>query len=156
MFKSKTSCSAFLSNYDTNNPARVMFRGFPYDLPSWSISILPDCKTEYHNTAKVNKLISFYQNTINLIMTVFWDVQTHELGKANPEILMVIGILTRILKKYILTNLSTYIYANFFLNFGVKCKYFICLWLVLTLGNVPIQNRFTMKNHMSLYVHSGS
>ncbi|KAJ4904621.1 Beta-galactosidase 2 [Raphanus sativus] len=53
VFKSKTSCSAFLSNYDTNNPARVMFRGFPYDLPSWSISILPDCKTEYHNTAKI-------------------------------------------------------------------------------------------------------
>uniref|UniRef100_M4DT01 Beta-galactosidase n=2 Tax=Brassica campestris TaxID=3711 RepID=M4DT01_BRACM len=53
VFKSKTSCAAFLSNYDTTYPAKVMFRGFPYDLPPWSISILPDCKTEYHNTAKI-------------------------------------------------------------------------------------------------------
>ncbi|CAN7057702.1 unnamed protein product [Brassica rapa subsp. trilocularis] len=53
VFKSKTSCAAFLSNYDTSYPAKVMFRGFPYDLPPWSISILPDCKTEYHNTAKI-------------------------------------------------------------------------------------------------------
>ncbi|XP_010504030.1 PREDICTED: beta-galactosidase 2-like [Camelina sativa] len=53
VFKSKTSCAAFLSNYDTSHPARVIFGGFPYDLPPWSISILPDCKTEYHNTAKI-------------------------------------------------------------------------------------------------------
>ncbi|KAL0669161.1 hypothetical protein Bca4012_031865 [Brassica carinata] len=53
VFKSKTSCAAFLSNYDTSYAAKVMFRGFPYDLPPWSISILPDCKTEYHNTAKI-------------------------------------------------------------------------------------------------------
>ncbi|XP_023638216.1 beta-galactosidase 2 [Capsella rubella] len=53
VFKSRTSCAAFLSNYDTIHPARVIFRGFPYDLPPWSISILPDCKTEYHNTAKI-------------------------------------------------------------------------------------------------------
>jgi beta-galactosidase len=53
VFKSKTSCAAFLSNYDTSSAARVMFRGFPYDLPPWSVSILPDCKTEYYNTAKI-------------------------------------------------------------------------------------------------------
>ena len=55
MFWSKSSCAAFLSNNDVNSPARVMFRGFPYDLPPWSVSILPDCKTEYYNTAKVRK-----------------------------------------------------------------------------------------------------
>ena len=55
MFWSKSSCAAFLSNNDANSAARVMFRGFPYDLPPWSVSILPDCKTEYYNTAKVIK-----------------------------------------------------------------------------------------------------
>ncbi|KAJ0246091.1 Beta-galactosidase 4 [Hirschfeldia incana] len=54
VFWSKSSCAAFLSNNDVNSAARVMFRGFPYDLPPWSVSILPDCKTEYYNTAKVN------------------------------------------------------------------------------------------------------
>ncbi|KAL1201285.1 Beta-galactosidase 2 [Cardamine amara subsp. amara] len=53
VFNSKTSCAAFLSNYDTSYPVKVMFRGFPYDLPPWSVSILPDCKTEYYNTAKI-------------------------------------------------------------------------------------------------------
>ena len=60
MFKSKTSCAAFLSNYDTSYAAKVMFRGFPYDLPPWSISILPDCKTEYYNTAKVKSTYKAY------------------------------------------------------------------------------------------------
>ncbi|KAJ4911199.1 Beta-galactosidase 4 [Raphanus sativus] len=54
VFWSKSSCAAFLSNNDVNSAARVMFRGFPYDLPPWSVSILPDCKTVYYNTAKVN------------------------------------------------------------------------------------------------------
>ncbi|CAA0410308.1 unnamed protein product [Arabidopsis thaliana] len=54
VFWSKSSCAAFLSNKDENSAARVLFRGFPYDLPPWSVSILPDCKTEVYNTAKVN------------------------------------------------------------------------------------------------------
>ncbi|XP_010443345.1 PREDICTED: beta-galactosidase 4 [Camelina sativa] len=54
VFWSKSSCAAFLSNKDEKSAARVMFRGFPYDLPPWSVSILPDCKTEVYNTAKVN------------------------------------------------------------------------------------------------------
>lgn len=53
MFKSKSSCAAFLSNYNASSSARVLFGGFTYDLPPWSISILPNCKTEYYNTAKV-------------------------------------------------------------------------------------------------------
>ncbi|KAL1569514.1 Beta-galactosidase 3 [Salvia divinorum] len=46
-------CAAFLSNYDTNSSAKVMFNNMHYSLPPWSISILPDCKTVAFNTAKV-------------------------------------------------------------------------------------------------------
>ncbi|EOA18550.1 hypothetical protein CARUB_v10007108mg [Capsella rubella] len=53
VFKSKSSCAAFLSNYNASSAARVSFGGSTYDLPPWSVSILPDCKTEYYNTAKV-------------------------------------------------------------------------------------------------------
>ncbi|XP_018480530.2 beta-galactosidase 12 isoform X1 [Raphanus sativus] len=53
VYKSKSSCAAFLSNYNNISAARVSFGGSTYDLPPWSISILPDCKTEYYNTAKV-------------------------------------------------------------------------------------------------------
>ncbi|KAK2990447.1 hypothetical protein RJ640_011195, partial [Escallonia rubra] len=46
-------CAAFLSNYDTNSAARVMFNNMHYNLPPWSISILPDCRNVVFNTAKV-------------------------------------------------------------------------------------------------------
>ncbi|KAL3535619.1 hypothetical protein ACH5RR_004080 [Cinchona calisaya] len=55
VFKSKSgACAAFLSNYDPTYQVRVSFQNLPYDLPPWSISILPDCKTVVYNTAKVN------------------------------------------------------------------------------------------------------
>ncbi|CAI9272316.1 unnamed protein product [Lactuca saligna] len=46
-------CSAFLSNYDTNNGSRVMFNQRHHNLPAWSISILPDCLNMVFNTAKI-------------------------------------------------------------------------------------------------------
>ncbi|XP_023003076.1 beta-galactosidase 3 [Cucurbita maxima] len=46
-------CAAFLSNYDINSAAKVMFNNVHYSLPPWSISILPDCRNVVFNTAKV-------------------------------------------------------------------------------------------------------
>ncbi|KAM1047110.1 hypothetical protein FF1_026467 [Malus domestica] len=53
VFNTKSGCAAFLANYDTKYPVRVSFGQGQYDLPPWSISILPDCKTAVFNTAKV-------------------------------------------------------------------------------------------------------
>uniref|UniRef100_A0ACD5ZFR6 Uncharacterized protein n=1 Tax=Avena sativa TaxID=4498 RepID=A0ACD5ZFR6_AVESA len=55
VYKSKNgSCAAaFLSNYHMNSAVKVRFNGRHYDLPAWSISILPDCKTAVFNTATV-------------------------------------------------------------------------------------------------------
>ncbi|KAA8531932.1 hypothetical protein F0562_006351 [Nyssa sinensis] len=54
VFSSETGgCSAFLSNYDSKSAARVMFNNMHYNLPPWSISILPDCRNVVFNTAKV-------------------------------------------------------------------------------------------------------
>lgn len=46
-------CAAFLSNYDTESAAKVLFNNMHYSLPPWSISILPDCRNVVFNTAKV-------------------------------------------------------------------------------------------------------
>ncbi|KAL9414814.1 hypothetical protein AB3S75_043137 [Citrus x aurantiifolia] len=46
-------CAAFLSNYHTESAARVTFNNREYNLPPWSISILPDCKNVIFNTANV-------------------------------------------------------------------------------------------------------
>lgn len=54
VFRSSSgACAAFLANYDTNSFAKVAFNGMHYDLPPWSISILPDCQTTVFNSARV-------------------------------------------------------------------------------------------------------
>ncbi|WCJ35254.1 Beta-galactosidase [Euphorbia peplus] len=53
VFSSGRSCAAFLANYHPKSSARVMFNNMHYDLPPWSISILPDCRNAVFNTAKV-------------------------------------------------------------------------------------------------------
>ena len=51
------NCAAFLSNYNPKSSARVIFNNVHYDLPPWSISILPDCRTVVFNTARVSKVL---------------------------------------------------------------------------------------------------
>ncbi|KAH9291674.1 hypothetical protein KI387_043142, partial [Taxus chinensis] len=47
-------CAAFLSNSDSKSDVNVNFQNLTYDLPAWSVSILPDCQNVTFNTAKVN------------------------------------------------------------------------------------------------------
>lgn len=55
VFSSKSGhCALFLSNYDPQYSVKVTFWNKQYDLPPWSVSILPDCKTEAFNTARVS------------------------------------------------------------------------------------------------------
>ncbi|KAK4257779.1 hypothetical protein QN277_007322 [Acacia crassicarpa] len=56
-------CAAFLANYDTKSAAKATFGNGQYDLPPWSISILPDCKTAVFNTARVGSQISQMEMT---------------------------------------------------------------------------------------------
>ncbi|KAM7509669.1 hypothetical protein LguiA_020122 [Lonicera macranthoides] len=58
VFKSKGACAAFLSNYDTKSSAKVTFENMQYELPPWSISILPDCKNAVFNTARIGSQTS--------------------------------------------------------------------------------------------------
>ncbi|KAG8044138.1 hypothetical protein GUJ93_ZPchr0044g38095 [Zizania palustris] len=46
-------CIAFLANVDTEKDKVITFQNRSYDLPAWSVSILPDCKNVVFNTAKV-------------------------------------------------------------------------------------------------------
>ncbi|KAJ4848912.1 Beta-galactosidase 8 [Turnera subulata] len=48
-------CAAFLANIATSDKT-VNFSGNSYNLPAWSVSILPDCKTVVFNTAKINSV----------------------------------------------------------------------------------------------------
>lgn len=48
-------CAAFLANWGTSD-ATATFNGKSYQLPGWSVSILPDCKNVALNTAKINSM----------------------------------------------------------------------------------------------------
>ncbi|XP_042758061.1 beta-galactosidase 15 [Lactuca sativa] len=54
IYQSNDGTGCFLSNTNTTSDARVSFQGAIYDIPAWSVSVLPDCKNEVYNTAKVN------------------------------------------------------------------------------------------------------
>lgn len=55
--KGQRNCAAFLTNLDSNSVARVMFNNMHYNLPPWSVSILPDCRNVVFNTAKVSGVL---------------------------------------------------------------------------------------------------
>ncbi|PPD99769.1 hypothetical protein GOBAR_DD03175 [Gossypium barbadense] len=66
-------CAAFLSNYDTKFAARVLFNNMHYNLPPWSISILPDCRNAVFNTAKVGVQTSQMQMLPTNSETFSWE-----------------------------------------------------------------------------------
>ncbi|VFQ63388.1 unnamed protein product [Cuscuta campestris] len=49
-----TSSTCFLSNGNETSDGTISYGGVEYQVPAWSISILPDCKAEAFNTAQVN------------------------------------------------------------------------------------------------------
>ncbi|XP_020106800.1 beta-galactosidase 15 isoform X2 [Ananas comosus] len=51
-------CSAFLANIDEHKSVSVRIFGKNFDLPPWSVSILPDCQNVAFNTAKVGTQLS--------------------------------------------------------------------------------------------------
>ncbi|BBN02477.1 protein MpGH35.2 [Marchantia polymorpha subsp. ruderalis] len=62
-------CAAFLANIDSSSSAVVEFRGTKYELPAWSVSILPDCKTVAYNTAKIHAQTSLMTMKRNNLKT---------------------------------------------------------------------------------------
>ncbi|KAL8134901.1 hypothetical protein AgCh_009784 [Apium graveolens] len=72
-------CAAFLSNYDSKSAARVLFNDKHYNLPPWSISILPDCHNVVFNTAKTSKMEMLPSNVdINSWETYNEDISSME------------------------------------------------------------------------------
>ncbi|XP_057434997.1 beta-galactosidase 3-like [Lotus japonicus] len=81
VFSSKTGgCAAFLANYHAQSAARVTFYNRKYDLPPWSISILPDCKADVFNTAKVRVRTSKVQMIPVNLKLFSWETYDEDLS----------------------------------------------------------------------------
>ncbi|KHG01120.1 Beta-galactosidase [Gossypium arboreum] len=85
VFKSKSgACAAFLANYDTKYSVKVTFGSAHYELPSWSITILPDCKTAVFNTARLGAQSS--EKKMVLANTAFsWQSYNEESPSADDQ-----------------------------------------------------------------------
>lgn len=62
-------CVAFLSNHDPNLPVNLTFWNLQYELPPWSISVLPDCRTAVYNSA----IVSRWHFTILQLVRISFD-----------------------------------------------------------------------------------
>ncbi|KAI0528736.1 hypothetical protein KFK09_001278 [Dendrobium nobile] len=76
----------FLANKNKTDEATLDFEGTKYFLPAWSVSILPDCKQEVYNTAKVNAQTSIMVKKPNQAeaepTSLIWSWKPEDLSKA--------------------------------------------------------------------------
>ncbi|CAL9757931.1 unnamed protein product [Musa acuminata subsp. burmannicoides] len=76
--------ACFLSNQNSNLNATIDYEGSTYFLPAWSVSILPDCKSEVYNTAKVKTQTSLMVKKRNTAMeaseVLYWSWRPERLG----------------------------------------------------------------------------
>ncbi|XP_027909643.1 beta-galactosidase 8-like [Vigna unguiculata] len=56
VYKTGSTCAAFIANNNETSDANVTFNGNSYHLPAWSVSILPDCRNVVLNTAKISSV----------------------------------------------------------------------------------------------------
>ncbi|GMI74498.1 beta-galactosidase 3 [Hibiscus trionum] len=78
-------CAAFLSNYNLRSNARVTFNNMHYDLPRWSISILPDCRNVVFNTAKVGIESSQVQMVPTNVTLESWETFIEDVHSVEDE-----------------------------------------------------------------------
>ncbi|KAL4367439.1 hypothetical protein GQ457_05G012650 [Hibiscus cannabinus] len=82
----KGDCAAFLSNYDTKSAARVLFNNVHYNLPPWSISILPDCRNAVFNTAKVGVQTSQMQMLPTNVNMFSWESYDEDISALDDSL----------------------------------------------------------------------
>ncbi|KAL8153284.1 hypothetical protein V2J09_011044 [Rumex salicifolius] len=96
IFKSGSGpCAAFLANYDSSSYAKVSFQNMHYNLPPWSISILPDCKNTVYNTARVGaqsvamKMNPVYQDFI-------WESYNEDTAAMDDSAFTLVGLVEQV------------------------------------------------------------
>ncbi|KAH9618071.1 hypothetical protein KSS87_018105 [Heliosperma pusillum] len=82
-YPEKGSCAAFLSNYETESGVKVMFNNKHYNLPPWSISILPDCKNVAFNTAKVGEQTSHMEMMPSNAKIYSWESYNEDVSAVD-------------------------------------------------------------------------
>ncbi|XP_058777815.1 beta-galactosidase 3 [Vicia villosa] len=89
-------CAAFLSNYDSKSSARVLFNNMHYNLPPWSVSVLPDCRNAVFNTAKVGVQTSEMQMLPTNTRMFSWESFDEDTSSSSTNTITASGLLEQI------------------------------------------------------------
>ncbi|KAL4650070.1 hypothetical protein ACB092_01G060500 [Castanea dentata] len=90
-------CAAFLANYHTTSAARVLFNNMHYDLPPWSISILPDCRNAVFNTARVGVQTSQMQMLPTDSELLSWETYGEDISSlVDQSSMTTVGLLEQV------------------------------------------------------------
>ncbi|KAK1397239.1 hypothetical protein POM88_007102 [Heracleum sosnowskyi] len=93
VFRSKSgACAAFFANYDKNSFAKVAFNNMHYNLPHWSISILPDSKNTVYNTARMGAQSAQMKMT-PVSRTFSWQSYNNETTSYEDRTFTAVGLL---------------------------------------------------------------
>ncbi|KAK4490301.1 hypothetical protein RD792_000968 [Penstemon davidsonii] len=79
------TCASFLSNFDSTSAVKVMFNNMHYNLPPWSISILPDCRNVVFNTAKVGTQTSQIQMLPSNSQFQSWETYNEDISSLEDS-----------------------------------------------------------------------
>ncbi|XP_022949187.1 beta-galactosidase 1-like [Cucurbita moschata] len=98
VYKSKSgACAAFLSNYNPRSYATVAFGSMHYNIPPWSISILPDCKNTVYNTARVGaQTARMKMSPVPMHGSLSWKAYNEEPASYNDKAFTTVGLLEQI------------------------------------------------------------
>ncbi|KAL9229169.1 hypothetical protein vseg_004665 [Gypsophila vaccaria] len=97
VFSTKGHCAAFLYNYHFTSSKRVTFRNAQYDLPAWSISILPDCRNVVFNTAKVGVQTSHMRMLPSSSRLLSWQMYDEDISSLEDSPSMTVnGLLEQV------------------------------------------------------------
>ncbi|KZV53365.1 beta-galactosidase 3-like [Dorcoceras hygrometricum] len=97
-FSSKSGqCAAFISNFHLDTSATVKFNNMRFELPPWSISILPDCRNVVFNTAKVAARKSEAQMLPTSVRTLSWETFSEDpITNVDSKKITVVGLLEQL------------------------------------------------------------
>ncbi|KAF8691534.1 hypothetical protein HU200_040681 [Digitaria exilis] len=145
VFKSKNgACAAFLSNYHTNSAVKVRFDGRHYNLPAWSISILPDCKTVVFNTATVKEPTVLPK--MNPVLRFAWQSYSEDTNSLDDNAFTKDGLVEQLSLTW---DKSDYLWYTTHVNIGANEQF-------LKSGQWPQLTVYSAGHSMQVFVNGRS
>ncbi|XP_062223712.1 beta-galactosidase 4 [Phragmites australis] len=145
VYKSKNgACAAFLSNYHMNSAVKVKFNGRHYDLPAWSISILPDCKTAVFNTATVKEPTLLPK--MNPVVRFAWQSYSEDTNSLDDSAFTKDGLVEQLSMTW---DKSDYLWYTTYVNIGGNEQF-------LKSGQWPQLTVYSAGHSMQVFVNGKS